>query len=426
MRRSIAVCAVTLCACGSGGISIDEYLDQKATADTNALVCELGVAPEYVGFLPEAFQQEFEREQLRRAVASGRAKYDGRKAKVCLDQSPFRNPANCWGPSAPLDLRVRLRAISHGGRPSECAQVFTGSVADGGACYLDADCANEKCLRDTCPGRCAHTVPPGAPCRAYDFCPPPNTGFTVCDVCPAGTRCTPNGVTLPTCQPPGLPKSTGAACFYDDECQSGLLCLAGHCSTGLASGGSCGPTDDNCGLDLYCNPTDPSQSTLGTCAARLDAGATCDDGGFQINCALPIRFYGLASLSCKGNQMCAGVVRDSKGQVIAQGHCAAPQGVGAPCARPATGSPDPGTMGCSFGLVCDPATSKCARPPPAGQPCVDGICDWGTAYCNACGGTCQSKKADGQPCQVPDECQPSSLCDFGTCAPLSSAICREP
>jgi hypothetical protein len=143
--RSIAICAVALWACGGGGISVEDYLGQKAAADTNALVCELGIAPEYASVLAEAFQQGFpdllltpiKREQLQRAVASGRAKYDGRKAKTCLDKMPYRNPGNCWGPSASVDFKVRLRAVFRGAPgPSDCTQIFTGTVADGEACVL--------------------------------------------------------------------------------------------------------------------------------------------------------------------------------------------------------------------------------------------------------------------------------------------------
>jgi hypothetical protein len=427
--RSIAICAVALWACGGGGISVEDYLGQKAAADTNALVCELGIAPEYANVLAEAFQQSFpdllltpiKREQLQRAVASGRAKYDGRKARTCLDQSPFRNPSNCWGPSASVDLKVRLRAIFRGAPgPPDCTQIFTGTVADGEACDLDAECANQKCIRDTC--KCAQTIPPGGPCRPHDFCP--TGGFTFCGVCPAGTRCTRGGATLPTCQPPGPLKSAGAACFYDDDCQDALFCVAGQCSTPLALGASCDAAGDGCGIDLYCKPTDPSQSSPAVCAARLDAGAACADWGYQVSCEPSFQSNGLAALDCKGNQMCAGGLRDSLGHLVTPAQCATPQGVGGPCTRPAAGAPNPDTMGCYLGLVCDPATSRCARPPRAGRPCIDGLCDWGTAFCNACGGTCLSKKADGEACQLSNECQASSLCAFGNCKPRSSfAVC---
>jgi hypothetical protein len=426
--RSIAICTVALWACG-GGISLEDYLGQKATSDTNALICELGIAPEYASVLAEAFQQEFpdlllapsKRERLKSAVGSGRAKYDGRKAKACLDQSPFRSPVNCWGASASVDLKLLRRAIDRPG-PSDCTLIFTGTVADRGACDLDAECANQRCMRDTCPGKCAQTIPPGGPCRPHDFCP--TDGFYFCGVCPAGTRCTPGGATLPTCQPPGLPRIAGASCFYDDQCQGGLFCVAGQCSTLLCPGASCNAADDRCGIDLYCNPTDPLKSTLGTCAARLDPGAACAEGAFQVTCALPFQFPSLAVLDCKGNQLCAGGLRDSLGHLVTRGQCAVPQGVGGPCVRPATGAPDPGSTGCYLGLVCDPATSKCARPPSAGQPCVDGLCDWGTAFCNSCGGTCQAKKADGAACQVSDECQASSACILGSCTPRSAvAFC---
>jgi hypothetical protein len=377
------LCAALLClllSCGgSDSLALDAFVQQQAAALGKVSTCLEGQAPEYV---PARGASDAD---LKKAIAAGRVKYDAVLAKSCADAlaAPF---AVCWGADAPQ----RGPAPS----PAACLQVFTGTVADGAACYLGAECASGECTlaKGACPGACAKTLASGADCSGAG-------------VCARGLIC---GQDSGTCQSPG---AAGAACVDSGECVTGLRCSQGHCALPLTSGAACAPPnggEDPCGDGLYC----PGNS----CQSRVDTGVAC---------TTPATPLSLASRQCKGNQMCVGATRDAKGNLLTSGHCGAPQDVGFACVRPANGLSSPLSVGCYIGLVCDPATSRCALAPRAGSPCIDGLCDPLTAYCS--NSNCLAQVNDGAACSSRGQCHQGSDCVGSVCtAPAAAAACHEP
>ena len=378
-------CAALLCllvSCGgSDSLAIDAFVQQESAALGKVSTCLEGRAPEYAT-APGVSDAVAD---VKKAIAAGRVQYDAVKAKSCADAlaAPF---AVCWG----ADAAQRGPAPS----PADCQRVFTGAVADGAACYLGAECASGECAfgKGVCPGACAKTLPSGADC-------------TGAGACARGLIC---GQDAGTCQAPG---AAGATCVDSSECQAGLRCAQSHCALPLTAGASCAPPnggEDPCGNDLYC----PGNN----CQPRVDTGVACTTP------ATPLQ---LASRQCKGNQMCVGATRDSKGNLLSSGHCGAPEDVGSACIRPVNGVSSPLSVGCYIGLVCDPASSRCALAPRAPAPCIDGLCDPGSAYCGS--GTCLAQIADGSACSSRGQCHRNSDCVNSLCtAPAAAPSCHEP
>src|SRR5207249_4301178 len=155
------------------------------------------------------------------------------------------NPGSCWGAGATQGSD--LLAIE----PADCMLVFTGTVADGAACYDDQDCVSERCDRGSgCPGKCRTTVPQGGDCSGSGVCA---RGF-VCVHSGSAAKC-------------GLPGAVGAGCAEFEECQPGLVCTASKCAARPGLGGSCG-VDVPCAGGFWCG-------NGGTCQPRVDAGGAC-------------------------------------------------------------------------------------------------------------------------------------------------------
>jgi hypothetical protein len=155
------------------------------------------------------------------AVAAHKMAYDGERAKQCVDATAAQS----------CDLTAHDVHIA----PAACTDMFTGKVADGDSCSIDAECASGTCtLPAACPeagccvGGCRATQPPG---KAGDACSKPRD-------CIAGLIC---GQDL-LCH---APASADEPCGSDRECGDGLACVGG--------GGT----------------------ILGTCHALPHAGAIC-------------------------------------------------------------------------------------------------------------------------------------------------------
>lgn len=379
MRRLIATLAVSLAACG-GGYSVDDFLSGTSAQSTNLVICGLGVAPEYAAAFSGAFFTGDVAADAKRAVASGRVKFDGAHAKACLDKIAL-NPSTCFGPAA-------SSRTSFDRAPLDCTLIFTGTVADGGSCYFAVDCVSGSCdqSNSACPGKCRPTAHEGGSCSA--------------GACPRGLVCV-SSSGGDSCQQPG---AAGARCDDSYSCKDDLICLNHACAARVAQGGACSNPGE-CADGLYCG-------SGGTCQPRVDAGGACTSSSSG---------WSVTSELCKGRQLCLGETN------TAPGRCATPQGAGGPCSR-ATGATGL-AAGCLTGLVCDAATSKCVLAPKTGQPCPDHLCDLLGAYCGG-NGTCLAKVADGQACTMSEQCLPSSWCDSSsrTCVaqPRHASSCREP
>jgi hypothetical protein len=192
--------------------------------------------------------------------------------------------------------------------PPACDGVFTGTVANGGGCALDAACvAGSYCEGSgdgavAC-GTCRAMPTAGQPCGNGE------DGFT----CAAGLACDTSG-TPPVCataQAPGTAgqacaalsangnpcaaghycdgggtcrakKTSGACALFSDECAVGHLCVGtgstGTCVAVRQGGGSCTPGDvDECAWGWTCPPTGTS------CVAAPTVGQSCADSRYCVN-----------------------------------------------------------------------------------------------------------------------------------------------
>jgi len=160
--------------------------------------------------------------QIQAAVAAKTVTYDATLARSCVS-------AVSTGACGVLDNQL----------PDACRQALTGTVASGGACDIDAQCAgSSRCQVDgnTCPGTCAPLA------------------------------------------------SAGVACEKDGDCAFGLICSKAttHCTKPAALGESCqGGSATQCAAGLLCIGNDDEQMSAGKCsttAATLikKEGERCD------------------------------------------------------------------------------------------------------------------------------------------------------
>jgi hypothetical protein len=208
-------------------------------------------------------------------------------------------------------------------------------------------------------------------------------------------------------------ESTGAACEYDAQCQSGLCnvlagSFCGTCQVAPSVGQPCDALFD-CVNGLECTttkcPGDGGACTgaeLQICVKPMGAGSACDT---SIECQSP--------LSC------------------VQGACASLPQLGAPCDNSACD----GTKSLICATNPDGGTQECVQEKfaPAGDPCNSTA--FPPIYCAASGscqsttgetagvGTCAAVPADGQPCNA--LCMPLAYCVGGTCqAPVPASSCK--
>lgn len=181
-------------------------------------------------------------------VENGSIDYDGEKARECLEAIAA---ASC-----------DESAENARNDPAACAEAFSGTVADGGACVTSLQCVSERCVgvddceQLCCEGTCAPTVPVAA------------LGQSCADAeCERGTYCD-DSSTCSALAPDGSP------CDYDEECDYGLVCvvgeLGGSCAAAPQAGDPCLSGEECVVIGLACN-----FATV-TCERLLHEGATCD------------------------------------------------------------------------------------------------------------------------------------------------------
>jgi hypothetical protein len=246
---------------------------------------------------------------LAQDIDSGRTLYDATKAGPCLDA--LAN-ASC------------AQGTVFGGHQLDtvCAGVIRGTVADGGACVEDNECAGGKCHQPSCGGSCCLGTC-GVPAAIGAAC----GSDTDCDTGAACRYGVSTSTSQGTCQ---AQVARGQPCSYDSDCQSGLDCDSagtGTCVPFVADGQACTPEGVECAnINSFCDPQ------TGTCHPRLPVGAAC---------AIPDASLSFLASGCAYYANCVG------------GACVALAGVGEPCSVPDGGA--------SY-LVCRAAT------------CVGGVC----------------------------------------------------
>jgi len=290
------------------------------------------------------------------AVSKGTAQFDPAQATPCL--------------TALANLDCGSDLLGGARSPAACAAVFSGSVADGGVCIDDVECASgSMCLFSstaTCEGKCTPASDGG--CRTNDDC----TAQQYCAAVPMqGSGVWGSGSCQPLV-PPGV--AAGAPCGIPVQCAPGLACYGEAapvlCSAyvGLGAGATCGGIGGgpSCAPGLACVASDDGMASTCTPPAKLgDACTSLFQCGAQ---------YLLSDLVCDESHTHTCVHRSSTG----------------PCKVVNRQS------------TCDPATS----------------------YCDAASGTCKPWLAPGSACVFPasgvDPCAPGNSCEPSICTSFLS------
>lgn len=334
---------------------------------------------------------------------------------------------------------------------TRCLQfLYTGKVANGGACVADVECTSGFCQHagsdagiaeqvTGCPGVCATPKPTGAPCRlqtdcaADSFCDTGGTnqcqklaakgdqctnffiGIGSGPACQVGLSCpTFPSAMPPTCIIPAMGMTAGDACdpfqgaaTPTPACAAGLYCQVQYTATTTAC--TAGGTECSALTLGWCNTTSGfcQQATGGKCATKLAAGADCDPNN--------------DSASAFINDQCADGTDCAKLGAATKYTCTPVGGSNADCTA---------DTNCKVGLYCK--TGKCTAWFSDGQ-----MCDT-SAHCpsetqqNVCiadnadaGGntTCQVTKSIGASCVPVFEdslCEPSDLTGSTACVPNGS------
>ena len=253
--------------------------------------------------------------EIAKAIAAGRAVYDPAQG------------ASCQAALASLTCET----LDTGLLVSSCLAALTGTVANGGTCWNDVDCAAGTCSSSaaTCPSTCEAFATLGQSCASASCSPE-----LVCD----GTCKVPSaaGGTCP-CQPSAwcgsgsvcAARQTSGACnpSNGEQCALGYVCAGATgsetCQPYVGLGGSCAASDVLCGPGYVCTAgTCASYPTLGQACTGICLGSYCDLVGTQ-TCLAPKNLGAsclfateCASGACSGSFPTAGVC------VI--GYCAEP------------------------------------------------------------------------------------------------------
>lgn len=237
---------------------------------------------------------------LQAAAEAGLLTYDGDAAEACLDRIAG---TGCGYSGWTVDSQ------------GTCRGVFVGTVADGGACVDDEQCASEECDTAGCSMACCTgtCVPAPAPIAIGGDCSAPDAE------CVTGAYCAFNSFGESVCAPT-VPE--GGACDDSSACDPGLAChddpvVGSTCGARPAEGEVCDPAGfvpcDR--LDNYCDPT------AMTCQRRKDAGEACVLlGGGDSSCALYALCVGGACVTkavegepCAGDRNCLGLLQCNGG-----------------------------------------------------------------------------------------------------------------
>lgn len=331
MRRIVLclVLGVYGSACTCGAIPRERYWDEALAAicdyytKCGATTTSAGCQDFFSSSLGSASLAAF----FDRYLADGKVQYDGVAARRCFDQ--YR-AASCSGDG------WNTTAIS------DCQNVFTGTVAVGGACDFGSQCVPEAyctaSLTGQCPGECKARVAAGGTVTSGDQCVANTyskngvcTAFApeggACEVgtfigCNAGLKCV-AGV----CKRDVI--EVGATCQSSSECGLFYACVNGACAELHGEGASCDGAA-RCKLDLRC----ATEGTAKVCRALLAEGAACTAG----DCKPPL------TCSMAGSQ---------------QGTCRQPPAVNQSCDG----------FSCAVGLYCEGATKLCKTQITAGGAC---------------------------------------------------------
>jgi hypothetical protein len=294
---SVALVGAAACGTSTNPIAVTDIANQLKAALCQFQV-NCGAAPDQSTCLASLnFSTDFFLTEVGDAQGSGsKIKYDGTQAANCVNEIKGRG--------------CTFTGFQNDPKADPCSKVFTGTVAQNGACLVDTDCAG------------------GATCNA-----------------PTGTTCDQNTMccTGSTCgAAPAAPGAANATCMADNNCALNLYCSipngasSGTCKAVVTTaGGACDSSAAACSNPMYCDVT----QTAPTCKTPAAHGATCvpADG-----------------LPCVDS-------RDFCDKTTTK--CIAALTVGTTC------DPTIANGGCVSFSVCDATTTKCLALGKAGSTC---------------------------------------------------------
>lgn len=282
---------------GGGSMSVSDFCNALLSADAMlASQCFGGAASEYLSEENALQGSGGACGALEAAVTAGRITYDSDTAAACLSAYTSLSCA---------DLAQGML------EPAACSSTIAGTVAKGGSCFGDDDCAGTASYCDitsatSCTGKCAPKIAAGGTCS--------NTGGG--GECVTGYSCSSSGTGAAKCTKTAATKTAakGASCAITAgnvvECAMGLLCNAKTqvCDAPVAEGDACTPGDDTCVAFTYCDATSK------TCTADPTTGGKCGIPTGQME-----------YIDCLGGTYCKMTSGSESGV------CAAPGGTGATC-----------------------------------------------------------------------------------------------
>jgi hypothetical protein len=314
-RLSVLFFTFAMGACGGGSSSVS--VDQYSTKLANAICAYQATC----GFLSDAASCEASidigLETTLNDVKGGKVKYDGSAAAACIED---------YGKLSCDDTK----STAANKLTADCANVFSGTVANAGACFVGSECTS---------GVCSGADPTTSPCTAGTCMAAPAAVADGGDCSAPGSTC--QGSDICTydygtqgyeCQKTGI--ASGQGCVGPNQCADGSGCiitastagLSGTCGSLLADGATCDATKF-----LACPGSDYCDSTTTKCTKLVAPGGTCDPN--QFNC--------VSFSTCD-----------------ATNKCVTPLPAGSTC-DPANNSYD-----CAGLMVCD-STNKCSVSPKA-------------------------------------------------------------
>lgn len=287
---------------------------------------------------------------LAASVTAGTTTWDADMAACCLGHSA--HDTSCF--------------LNIGSGAAECDFIH-GTVANGGACNLNAECMDGYChVENACPGVCTPYADTGTACGLGDVVCAPDAD------CDATTRrcTTQTGTAGTTCS-----TATDTGCLPTLTCYDPENDGTGMCMELPTRGDTCDSNTILC--DLNSSICDYDYATeSGYCVPALELGS--------MRCIIDAQ--------CTGDAYCQGA--SFAGMVY--GTCTARAERGDACGM--AGAPSK----CVDGLVCLP-NHTCGDAPTLGESCTPATgCDG--ARCSTGSGTCIDLLAAGQHCTANNQC----------------------
>ncbi len=253
--------------------------------------------------------------------------------------------------------------LQSGRMPAACEAAIEGTVALGGACNIDEECAGATYCNFTgsCPGACTMLA------------------------------------------------GEGMACDGDDHCASGTVCTDGTCGRTAAHGAACGGgTAPDCEAGLLCIGESSSMMRTGTCRTSSEVFTVAEGGTCNFE----------TGLMCAGGLSCA-VMGSGMSAMLT---CQRGVGSGAACSF---GIPDPCPDGeyCNADTSMMRYTGMCVRLPGEGQPCADRLFTDCASGLSCRSGTCRRTQRIGGACMTGSDCF-SGTCSGMVCA--TAGFCEGP